>query len=103
MKQIDLIRVVEECGEVIQAATKIMRFGLVGSYDDGRSNITVLTTEVGDLLACIDRLDLDHAELIKAKIAKQNKIRQLEQYELGFDCVLTREQREDLHKTGAKR
>lgn len=97
MKQMDLIRVVEEAGEVIQAATKIMRFGVSGEYDDGTPNVAKLVNEIGDFLACVDRLQLDEHELDKARYAKHQRIRKVEQYELGFDAELTREQREALH------
>ena len=97
MKQVDLLRVIEECGEVIQAATKMLRFGQHGSYCDGTTNVDALTTECGDLLACIDNLRLDDDALDRARLAKQRKLRRVAPFELGFDCTLTREQREELH------
>lgn len=98
MKENDLKRLIEECAEVIQAASKIMRFGLKGSYCDGRKNLDVLTTEVGDLIACINNLQLDERDLQQAVLNKQRKLRRIAEYELGFDCDLTREQREALHQ-----
>ena len=101
MKEMDLVRVIEECGEVIQAATKILRFGVKGSYCDGRQNVDVLVSEIGDLQACVDRLQLDEDALARARLAKHRKLRPIVQFELGFNCDLTREERELLHGKGA--
>jgi ribosome-binding protein aMBF1 (putative translation factor) len=51
---------VEECGEVIQAATKILRFGWDRNEPGYGINHEVLAKEVGDLKGVIDSLDLDH-------------------------------------------
>lgn len=48
-----LVILMEECSEVIQAASKIVRFGKE-SYPDYGENIAVLGAEVGDLLCMID-------------------------------------------------
>lgn len=101
MKEMDLIRLIEECGELIQAASKIQRFGLNGSYCDGTSNLTALIRECGDVLACIDRLQIAEALLDRARYEKHRKIRKVELFELGFASELTREQREALHATSA--
>lgn len=97
MREIDLKRLSEECAEVIQAASKMMRFGRIGQYDDGRTNEEVLLQECGDVLACISRLNFDPFKLDQASIRKLEKLDRLEKYELGFDCELTRAQREELH------
>jgi len=45
----------EECAEVIQAITKIMRFGMEDAWPkDGPNNKSRLEEEVGDLLCMID-------------------------------------------------
>lgn len=44
-----LVLLIEECSEVVQAATKMLRFGLADKYDNGETNIRVLGLEVGDL------------------------------------------------------
>jgi hypothetical protein len=49
-----LVVLIEECGEVIQAATKLLRFGKENRPDDGgvgagEPNTVVLSKEVGDL------------------------------------------------------
>jgi hypothetical protein len=46
---------IEEAGEVQQAAGKIIRFGFDGSYDNGETNKQALLREIHDLeLAIID-------------------------------------------------
>lgn len=75
-----LILLVEECGEVIQAATKCLRFGF--DVDHGveyGNNKLVLSREVGDLLAIVDALPLDRfnvgltreRKIAKAEAAKK--------------------------------
>jgi len=45
----------EECAEIIQAVSKIYRFGLDNSWN-GVTNKQALITELGDVLAMIDIL-----------------------------------------------
>jgi NTP pyrophosphatase (non-canonical NTP hydrolase) len=63
----------EECAEVIQAISKILRFG----FNEEFRNKEKLTQEIGDLLACVTLLyasgivDKDEVELaIENKILK---------------------------------
>lgn len=52
-----LYLVVEECGEVVQAATKILRHGYESYHPDtGVSNRSHFQKELGDLLECIDMM-----------------------------------------------
>ena len=45
-----LTLLIEECAEVIQAATKIQRHGYAGAYpDSGETNRAALERELGDL------------------------------------------------------
>lgn len=53
-----LVVLIEECGGVIQAATRCLRLG----WDHEQK---VLAAEVGDLIGMADALDLDK-ELVKA-------------------------------------
>ncbi len=72
--------VIEEASEVIQAATKILRFGIDDKnpdYYDGVPNTQVLVTEIGQLLHCIDRLGIPTIEL---EIAKADKWKNLKIY-----------------------
>lgn len=100
MKQMDLLRLVEECGEVIQAAGKILRFGQIGEYDDGTTNMGALLKECGDVLACIDQMGFHQRDLDAARGAKMEKIERLRPFELGFDSTLSRAEREELHRQG---
>lgn len=43
----------EECGEVIKAASKLIRFGREQRPDTGVHNTDVLATELGDLKAVV--------------------------------------------------
>ena len=69
----------EECAEVIQAASKVKRFGWESTFEDGPTNRTHLTTEVGDLMAMVQLLvvagDLNVEEIEKATLAKLKKLR----------------------------
>jgi NTP pyrophosphatase (non-canonical NTP hydrolase) len=48
----------EECAEVVQAISKVFRFGFDGMYD-GRTNKDRLEEEIGDLLCMLQMMD-DH-------------------------------------------
>jgi len=70
----------EECAEVIQAVSKISRFG-IDNFKPGKpkTNREHLEEELGDMLAMIDILcgmgvvDLDHLRV--AKLAKIEKLK----------------------------
>ena len=70
----------EECAEVIQAVSKIRRFGINEIHlKVGKSNKENLTEEVGDLLCMIDLLIefgiIDNKEVYIARAAKQEKLK----------------------------
>jgi hypothetical protein len=46
-----LVILMEECAEVIQAASKLIRFGKENRPDTGEANSVVLAHEIGDLEA----------------------------------------------------
>jgi len=48
-----LLILAEECAEVIQAISKIKRFGLDTDYK-GKTNLEMLAIELGDVLALIE-------------------------------------------------
>lgn len=55
-----LVLLIEECGEVIQAATKCLRFGYDVDHDIGYGrNSDKLAKECGDLQAVMDELPLN--------------------------------------------
>jgi NTP pyrophosphatase (non-canonical NTP hydrolase) len=68
----------EECAEVIQAISKVFRFGVSDSHN-GKTNQAHLEEELGDLLCMIeiltDRGFVDNGSILTAKAAKYNKLR----------------------------
>ena len=69
----------EECAEVIQAASKIKRFGLVGKRLDSDTNLNSLETELGDVQALIELvvnsgLGVTQEGIDRAKAAKFEKL-----------------------------
>jgi hypothetical protein len=73
-----LILLIEECSEVIQAATKCLRFGFDHSQQGYGINSSVLAAEVGDLLGVVDALPLSREtiELFRSqKIAKAERVK----------------------------
>jgi NTP pyrophosphatase (non-canonical NTP hydrolase) len=69
----------EECAEVIQAATKCIRFTWEYNHPGYGVNHEVLAREVGDLLGVIDSLSLDQ------EIVKQYRSRKMEKAERLFE------------------
>lgn len=69
----------EECAEVIQAISKVMRFGL-DAVHQGKSNRDHLEEEVGDLMCMIDLLTeagvLDIVSIAEAGRRKRAKLQQ---------------------------
>ena len=69
----------EECAEVIQAVSKINRFGMYGEWQ-GVTNRQALVTEIGDVLAIIKVLmketdiNITENDLEKAVEAKLKKL-----------------------------
>jgi NTP pyrophosphatase (non-canonical NTP hydrolase) len=63
----------EECAEVVQAISKVFRFGFAGIYD-GRTNKDRLEEEIGDLMCMLQMMD--EQELIdwtRVSVAAQMK------------------------------
>lgn len=81
-----LIVLGEECAEVIQAVSKIQRFGFTGFHpiDPTTSNFDLLQKEIGDVLCMIDLLReegvLDEHIIQNAKLQKRIKFRQFSTY-----------------------
>lgn len=70
----------EECAEVIQAVSKINRFGMNGEWE-GVTNKQALIQEIGDVLAMINVLveDTDiNIDIEDIEIAIQKKLKKLE-------------------------
>lgn len=78
-----LVLLIEECGEVIQAATKCLRFGWDRYEPDYGINSDVLSKEIGDLLGAAEGLPLNR-ELVVA--CCHNKIARAERAKAVRDC-----------------
>jgi len=65
-----LVLLIEECGEVIQAATKCLRFGFHREYPGYGVNSEVLSCEIGDLLGVIDTLPTDKNAVLGRRAGK---------------------------------
>lgn len=74
-----LIITAEECGEVVQAVTKILRFGKESKEMAAYTNLHHLEEEVGDLLCMIELLVdfglVDEAAMIKAADNKRERLK----------------------------
>ena len=72
----------EECAEVIQAVSKIRRFGADNKkHDQGQTNREHLEEEVGDMLAMIDILMANNiVSWGNLHIAKRAKIEKLKKW-----------------------
>jgi NTP pyrophosphatase (non-canonical NTP hydrolase) len=70
----------EECAEVVQAVSKVYRFGLDNSWN-GVTNKQALITEIGDVLALIDILvketdiNISEDDILNAIEAKREKLK----------------------------
>ena len=69
----------EECAEVVQAISKVNRFGL-DAVHNGRSNRDHLEEEVGDLMCMVELLVeqgvLDYVSVAEASRRKRQKLMQ---------------------------
>lgn len=77
----------EEAAEVIQAVSKIRRFGMDNSKSGtGQTNLEHLEEELGDMLAMIDiLLDLKIINPLALEVAKQNKKYKLKKWSTIYD------------------
>ena len=74
----------EECAEVIQAISKVFRFGLDESYN-GKTNREHLEEEIGDLMCMIDLiLDSGMVSESAVMVAKNEKMMKLQQWSSIF-------------------
>lgn len=76
-----LIILQEECAEVIQAASKIYRFGLDNQHKSGATQRANLEMEIGDMLALVDILvEQGIVDLNNVNTAKANKKEKLKKW-----------------------
>ena len=82
-KEIEVMNILqEECAEVIQAVSKVNRFGL-DNFKPGKpkTNREHLEEELGDMLAMIDiMLEINLVDIDKLEVAKKAKIVKLKQW-----------------------
>jgi NTP pyrophosphatase (non-canonical NTP hydrolase) len=81
-----LVILIEECGEVIQAATKCLRFGYDRRQPDYGVNSEVLAKEVGDLIGVVDALPLDRQlieDFRKIKVRKATRVKSMVKTEVA--------------------
>jgi len=77
-KQSEVMRITqEECAEVIQAISKVFRFGIDEVYE-GQSNKQRLASELGDLQCMINLVKqfgvVSEEEIYKAELNKRNRL-----------------------------
>lgn len=69
-----LTRLIEECSEVIQACTKIKRFGPQSHYEDIRNDES-LVIEIADVMVTVESIRIPEHLLERAKENKRKKLR----------------------------
>lgn len=81
-----LVLLIEECSEVIQAATKCLRFGFDVDHGTGYgNNRDALAKEMGELTAVRDELELDYGPCQKSfDSGWRDKIRRAEEAKYKF-------------------
>lgn len=75
-----LILLIEECGEVIQAATKCLRFGFDRDWPGYGVNHEELAKEVGELMGAADGLGLNKILIEKSRQAKMGRAEEWKEY-----------------------
>lgn len=74
-----LVITMEECGEVIQECSKMLRFGHKDSEEQTTDKVERLSKEVGDLMLMIDLLIeqklIDPTIVCNQKMLKQEKLK----------------------------
>jgi NTP pyrophosphatase (non-canonical NTP hydrolase) len=73
----------EECAEVIQAISKVKRFGLTSKYKKGKTKKQELQQEIGDVVALVMILMAKHPEILNEldlSLAIKKKIQKLKKY-----------------------
>jgi len=73
-----LVILMEECAEVTQAASKLLRFGKENHPDTGKSNSLVLACEMGDLEAIMSMTEdaglVDRETIGNANMRKRERL-----------------------------
>lgn len=83
MKNIDLVRLQEECAEVVQVICKIKRFGIGNTEPGDRyNNKEKLIQEIADIQVCVENLKLDETALATCRLLKRAKLERNKSKEL---------------------
>lgn len=69
-----LVVLMEECAEVIKAASKCLRFGYTRNHPSYGDNDKVLSSEVGDLLGVVMALPLDSDLIVEHRDSKMRRM-----------------------------
>lgn len=69
-----LVVLMEECAEVIKAASKCLRFGYTRNHPSYGDNDKVLSSEIGDLLGVVIALPLDSDSIVEARDSKMRRM-----------------------------
>lgn len=75
-----LILLIEECGEVIQAATKCLRFGFERDWPGYGVNHEKLSKEVGELIGVADALNLNKSIIEHSRKTKMERAEACKEY-----------------------
>lgn len=75
-----LILLIEECGEVIQAATKCLRFGFERDWPGYGVNHEELAKEVGELIGVADALKLNKHIVEQSRQTKMKRAEEWKDY-----------------------
>lgn len=84
-----LIVLMEECAEVIVAASKCLRFGYSRHHPSYGRNDAVLAEEAGQVIAIIEALNLDPSFLQMGRIGKIRRMREMKK-EFGHGQAVDR-------------
>lgn len=69
-----LVRLQEECAELSQVISKIIRFGYDNTYEDGTTNEQALLREIADVKVSIENLHIPDAIMQKFMQAKRERL-----------------------------
>jgi len=81
-----LVILMEECAEVIQAASKLIRFGKENRPDSGVSNTYALGAEIGDLTYMVE-LAVD-AGVVRSTSIEEGRFRKRERLALYMQSTV---------------
>jgi NTP pyrophosphatase (non-canonical NTP hydrolase) len=69
-----LVILMEECGEVIQACSKIIRHGWHSKYDDGTLNVDRLRAEIDDVQGMIWAIEQESDDVLGESLNSPSQV-----------------------------